>query len=113
MPSLQRVTRPTSCLVTGVLPLPQTAAWRRAASLPTLSLRILSLLSTYAQRQLPYRVAGVDSNDVLYAGEPEYQRELQALSTQVFQSVLQQMAALGESTDGQARLASSAGRVLQ
>ena len=66
-----------------MLPPPQTAAWRRAASLPTLSLRILSLLSTYAQRQLPYRVAGVDSNDVLYAAEPSYVRELRTLCAQV------------------------------
>ena len=70
-------------LVTGLLNVLQTAAWRRAASLPTLSLRILSLLSTYAQRQLPYRVAGVDSNDVLYAAEPSYASELRALSAQV------------------------------
>ena len=105
MPSLQRVTRPTCCLVTGVLPLPQTAAWRRAASLPTLTLRILSLLSTYAQRQLPYRVAGVDSNDVLYAAEPSYVRELRTLCAQVLQALLKQIAALGEQGDGQARRA--------
>ena len=105
MPSLQRVARPASCLVTGVLPLPQTAAWRRAASLPTLTLRILSLLSAYAQRQLPYRVAGVDSNDVLYAAEPSYVRELRTLCAQVLQALLKQIAALGEQGDGQARRA--------
>ena len=51
---LQHVTRITFYLVTGLLHVPQTAAWRRPASLPTLSLRILALLSAYAQRQLPY-----------------------------------------------------------
>ena len=75
-------------LVTGLLHVPQTAAWRRPASLPTLSLRILALLSTYAQRQLPYRVAGVDSNDVLYAAEPSYVSELRALSAQVRHALL-------------------------
>lgn len=92
-------------LVTGLLNVLQTAAWRRAASLPTLSLRILSLLSTYAQRQLPYRVAGVDSNDVLYAAEPSYVRELRTLCAQVLQALLKQIAALGEQGDGQARRA--------
>ena len=88
---LQHVTRITFYLVTGLLHLPQTAAWRRPASLPTLSLRILSLLSTYAQRQLPYRVAGVDSNDVLYAAEPSYVSELRALSAQVRHALLLQI----------------------
>ena len=86
---LQHVTRLTFYLVTGLLHVPQTAAWRRPASLPTLSLRILSLLSTYAQRQLPYRVAGVDSNDVLYAAEPSYASELRTLSAQVRHALLQ------------------------
>ena len=85
---LHHVTRPTFYLVTGLLHVPQTAAWRRPASLPTLSLRILALLSTYAQRQLPYRVAGVDSNDVLYAAEPSYVSELRALSAQVRHALL-------------------------
>eukprot|EP00908_Phaeocystis_cordata_P013604 Transcript_2467.p1 GENE.Transcript_2467~~Transcript_2467.p1 ORF type:complete len:958 (-),score=551.03 Transcript_2467:62-2863(-) len=96
-------------LVTGLLNVLQAAAWRRPASLPTLSLRILALLSTYAQRQLPYRVVGVDSNDVLYAAEPAYARELKALSAQVLQTLLKQLAALGEKTDGQARRAQAAG----
>lgn len=59
--------------------------------------------------QLPYRVVGVDSNDVLYAAEPAYARELKALSAQVLQTLLKQLAALGEKTDGQARRAQAAG----
>ena len=51
--------------------------WRLPASQPTLYLRMLALFSTYAQRVIPYRVPGVDSNDVLYASEPEYAAKLQ------------------------------------
>ena len=95
-------------LVKGLLNVLQAAGWRRPASLPTLSLRVLALLSTYAQRQLPYRVAGVDSNDVLYAAEPAYQRELKALSAQVLQTLMRQIASLGERSEGQARRAQAA-----
>jgi len=92
-------------LVTGLLNVLQTATWRRSASLPTLSLRILALLSTYAQREFPYHVVGVDSNDVLYAAEPAYARELKTLSAQVLQTILRLIASLGEKTEGQARRA--------
>ena len=40
---------------------------------------ISALFSTYAQRVIPYRVPGVDSNDVLYASEPEYVEKLQEM----------------------------------
>ena len=66
-------------LVTGLLNVIQKGKWRLPASQPTLYLRILALFSTYAQRVIPYRVPGVDSNDVLYASEPEYVEKLQEM----------------------------------
>ena len=63
-------------LATGFLNVIQSAKWRLPASRVTLYANVLRLLSAYAQRQLPYRVPGVDSNDVLYANEPEYAEKL-------------------------------------
>ena len=40
---------------------------------------ILPLLSAYGQRSLPYHVPGVESNDLLYAGDPTYTAELDEL----------------------------------
>lgn len=70
--------------------------WRLLASKPLLYLRMLALFSTYAQRQLPYRVPGVDSNDVLYASEPEYTEKLQELISSLLGELEAALSALGE-----------------
>ena len=49
---------------------------------------MLALFATYAQQKLPYRVAGVDSNDVLYAAEPDYAGQVKAMAAQIVASAL-------------------------
>ena len=70
-------------LVAGLLNVLQTCPWRLPTSLPSLYLRMLSLFNTYGQEELPYQVTGIDSNDVLYAAEAEYQEALNQLSSKV------------------------------
>ena len=53
----------------------------------------LALFGAYGQKTLPYRIPAVDSNDVLYASEPEYDEKLQevvlAILTRLRRSVPQ------------------------
>ncbi len=83
-------------LATGMLNVVQKSKWRLPASQPLLYLRMLALFSTYAQRQLPYRVPGVDSNDVLYASEPEYAEKLHELIASLLGELEAAVSALGE-----------------
>lgn len=46
---------------------------------------LVGLLATFAQKKLPYRLHGVESNDVLYAGDAAYTAELADLTHNVFQ----------------------------
>ena len=87
-------------LVTGLLNVLQACTWKLPASLPTLYLRMLAALNALSQRRLPYRVPGVDSNDVLYAAEPSYQETLRGVATQVLESLLKALADLRARTDG-------------
>ena len=68
-------------LVSGLLNVIQACPWRLPTSLPSLYLRMLCLFNTYGQQELPYRVTGIDSNDVLYAAEAEYLQALGQLSS--------------------------------
>ena len=63
-------------LAQGALNVISTAKWRLPASRPVLYGRMLALFASYGQRTLPYRIPGVDSNDVLYASEPEYEEKV-------------------------------------
>ena len=89
-------------LATGLLNVIQSAPWRSPASQPTLYVRVLSLFATYAQQRLPYRVAGVDSNDVLYAAEPDYAGQVKAMAAQIVASALKGIEA-GDGGDMNAR----------
>jgi hypothetical protein len=50
-------------------------------------IRLLALLLTHAQKKLPHTLPGVDSNDVLYGGGPEYMAELKEKFTAVLELV--------------------------
>ena len=77
-------------LAQGALNVIATAKWRLPSSRATLFARMLALFGAYGQTALPYRIPGVDSNDVLYASEPEYDAKLQ----EVILAILTQMDAL-------------------
>ena len=57
---------------------------------------MLGLFGAYAQRTLPYRVPGVDSNDVLYASEPAYAEKLSETAGLILTELEASLAALTE-----------------
>jgi hypothetical protein len=64
----------------------------------------LPLLCSYAQRELPYRVAAVESNDVLYGGSDECRAEVCEYLNTIVQQVLVQVKEAEVSPPLQARL---------
>ena len=62
-------------------------------------LGLLSLLLAYAQRDFPYHIAEVESNDTLYASAPAYLAELQPLLDGLLSSLMTTLLALAERTD--------------
>ncbi|EGB08543.1 hypothetical protein AURANDRAFT_348, partial [Aureococcus anophagefferens] len=65
-------------LVKGLLnALPKYEHWQKhTGGRAKATLALLPLLAAYAQRRLPYTAPGVEANDVLYGGAPEYLAEL-------------------------------------
>jgi hypothetical protein len=49
---------------------------------------LVSLMAALVQEKLAYHVAGVDSNDVLYAGDPSFQEELIELTHSLVKRVV-------------------------
>jgi len=69
----------------------------------TVLIRILSLLAAYAQRKLPYSLPGVESNDVLYGGSPDYMAELTERFNAILEDILAKLAAIGPPEGSKAR----------
>ena len=49
----------------------------------------------------------MDSNDVLYGGDPHYLAELQAITNKILEQVLQEISTFSQSSDSGVRIASS------
>jgi len=60
---------------------------------------LLSLFSVYYQPKFPYHYPGVDTNDILYGGDPDYQKEVQALINKIVEDLLEDLAKLTEDKD--------------
>lgn len=88
-------------LVLGLLnALPKYAHWQpHTGAKADALLALVPLLAAYAQRRLPYAAAGVEANDVLYGGAPEYLQELQAHLGKVVNAVVAELTALGADDD--------------
>ena len=64
----------------------ETFPWSPKSDAPVQAhLALVQLCSALAQPRLPYRVEGVQSNDALYAGEPEYAEEVLELTHELVQ----------------------------
>ena len=50
---------------------------------------LLPMVCAFAQESLPYHCRGLDSNDVLYAGDEDYHRELQETGGRVIAGAVQ------------------------
>ena len=84
-------------LVKGLLnALPKYEHWQKhTGGRAKATLALLPLLAAYAQRRLPYAAPGVEANDVLYGGAPEYLAELQAHLAAVVDGAVAELTALG------------------
>lgn len=91
-------------LIHGLVQVVKKHEWDRSSiSQPLVHLRLLAMLSAMAQRALPYGYEGVDGNDVLYKGDPDYTEELHALVADLLQAVLDSLHALAQSSDASAK----------
>merc|ERR1711991_437998 len=66
-------------------------------------LSILPALASLYQTELPYHINKVDSNDVLYAGDPEYIEELDQMVAKVISLIIADFEALKKISDQSAR----------
>jgi hypothetical protein len=84
-------------LVKGLLQVLMSYDWKNVhADRARAFLKVLPLLTgAYAQRRLPYSVARVDANDVLYNLDADYVSELDAITAKVLDTILEDVAALG------------------
>jgi len=62
-------------------------------------LSVFSLFCTYFQRNFPYRIAKIESNDELYGGDPTYMKQLAPFLDTLVSEMLAQLSILGERTD--------------
>ena len=66
-------------------------------------IRLIPLLAAYAQRKLPYTLSGVESNDVLYGGSPDYMAELTERFNAILEDILGKLTSLGSPDGSKAR----------
>jgi hypothetical protein len=59
-----------------------------------LYIKVAQLLCAYSQKQLPYRVQAVESNDTLYAGATKYQQELKSTIKVVMNALVKMLSML-------------------
>ena len=73
-------------IVRGLARVMETFPWSPKSDAPVQAhLALVQLCAALAQPRLPYRVEGVQSNDSLYAGEPEYAEEVLELTHELVQ----------------------------
>jgi len=62
-------------------------------------LGMLQLFCTYYQRNFPYHIQRVESNDSLYGGDEKYMRAVHSFIDQLITNILQQLEAIGKLGD--------------
>jgi len=62
-------------------------------------IRVIALLSTVVQESLPYHVLGVDSNDALYGGDPQFLADVDRIAATLLREVGTRLRELGSSPD--------------
>ena len=88
-------------LVKGLLNALERFPWEQGAGgKARVHIALLPLLCAYAQRALPYRVEGVDANDVLYGGNQRYVAELEQYFATLVEGILNQLTELAAEETG-------------
>jgi VPS35 endosomal protein-sorting factor-like len=92
-------------LVKGLLnAVQQYDTWKNATPAKTqFYIGVLRLLCTYSQRNFPYHIDRVDSNDRLYGGDASYHEQLNSLLVTLIQEIFGQLKDIGEPGDMQAK----------
>jgi len=62
-------------------------------------LGVLTLFCAYFQRSFPYHIDRVESNDVLYGNDAQYNSQIKSFIDTLLTDVLQSLQAIGEKTD--------------
>jgi hypothetical protein len=90
-------------LVKGLLQVIMSFEWKNPAlGRSRAFLKVLPLLGgAYAQRKLPYSLSKVEGNDVLYNLDKDYVAELDAITAKILESLLEDIATLGNDTEGE------------
>ncbi len=82
-------------LFSGLLKVLGAFQWMNGSEVPCrIAMALLSTLCALAQETLPYHIRNVDSNNVLYGGDPMYLEELYKLVDELVKQVLDQLTAL-------------------
>jgi len=82
-------------LVKGLIKVIQDYPWEADSIAKSLAyISLLAYFSTQVQTKLPYHFPKVDANDVLYGGDEECKKELQAIVDRLLELILEQMASL-------------------
>jgi len=66
-------------------------------------LKIISLLAAIVQDELPFHINKIESNDVLYKGDPAYQQEVQDVIDSLIKLILENLSELEKSCDASAK----------
>jgi len=89
----------TMYLLRGLLNVVQDYPWDgNSDSRALVYTKVLALLSTVVQESLPYHVAGVDSNDALYGGDPQFIADAESIGATLLREVGTQLRELGASS---------------
>jgi hypothetical protein len=65
---------------------------------------MLGLFSALKQNKFPYHVPKVDSNDVLYSGDSDYEEELQSIVNKLIEEILDDLSKLKEMGSGSSQV---------
>lgn len=87
-------------IVRGLVKVMETFPWSPQSDAKVQAyLALVQLSAALAQTKLPYHVLGIQSNDVLYAGEPGYGEEVLELTHELVQKATDASAAVAERSD--------------
>jgi len=90
----------TLYLLRGLLNVIQDYPWDgNSDSRAMVYIKVLALLSTVVQESLPYHVIGVDSNDALYGGDPQFVGDVDRIAGTLLREVGTRLRELGASSD--------------
>jgi hypothetical protein len=89
-------------LTKGLLKVVKDYTWEKGSVGKTRVLNsLLSLYSAFYQPSLPYHIDKLDSNDALYAGDPDFQEELLGNITKLLEEILEDTTKARDDADAQ------------